>query len=96
MTCIDFKLKEYLPLKSKFELVPLLSTIKLIPSSNKLSKKHYLENGKYPIVDQGNSLISGYTNENNPISIIKNVLFLATTQELLNILIFHFILEQMV
>ncbi|RMX35415.1 restriction endonuclease subunit S [Mycoplasmopsis fermentans] len=75
MTCIDFKLKEYLPLKSKFELVPLLSTIKLIPSSNKLSKKHYLENGKYPIVDQGNSLISGYTNENNPISIKECIVF---------------------
>ena len=32
-------------------------------NATKIKKEDYLEKGKYPIVDQGQSVIAGYTNE---------------------------------
>ena len=34
-------------------------------NKNKVKESHYLEKGKYPIIDQGKSLIAGYTNNSS-------------------------------
>lgn len=40
------------------------NNVKVIPTSKiKIKKKDYLENGKYPIIDQGKKLIGGFTND---------------------------------
>ena len=36
---------------------------KTVSPKNKIKSKNYLKDGKYPVVDQGQSYISGYTNE---------------------------------
>ena len=34
-----------------------------VPASFKIPKKNYLEKGKYPIIDQGETFVAGYTND---------------------------------
>lgn len=55
--------------KSKFKKLPFSKTIEKEASNNKLklSQKEFLERGKYPIVDQGEKFIAGYTNDENKI-----------------------------
>ena len=36
----------------------------------KIKTSDYMGNGKYPIIDQGKNLISGYTNEENGIIVV--------------------------
>lgn len=40
-------------------------------SDKKISQKEYLENGKYPVIDQGNVFIGGYSNNDNLVLDIK-------------------------
>ena len=43
-----------------------------ISIKHKIKQKHYLKNGKYPIIDQGQNFISGYSNDELTIN-IKNL-----------------------
>lgn len=45
-----------------------------ISIKHKIKQKHYLKNGKYPIIDQGKNFISGYSNDELTINIKKPVI----------------------
>ena len=45
-----------------------------ISIKHKIKQKHYLKNGKYPIIDQGQNFISGYSNDELTINIKKPVI----------------------
>ena len=46
---------EYVPFNMFFNVVSI--------SDKKISQKEYLDNGKYPVIDQGNLFIGGYSND---------------------------------
>ena len=46
---------EYVPFNMFFNVVSM--------SDKKISQKEYLDNGKYPVIDQGNLFIGGYSND---------------------------------
>ena len=46
---------EYVPFNMFFNVVSI--------SDKKISQKQYLDNGKYPVIDQGNLFIGGYSND---------------------------------
>ncbi|MGG1073160.1 restriction endonuclease subunit S [Priestia megaterium] len=50
--------------KKGWELHPFNKVLKdKTKFANKIKKEHYLEEGKYPVIDQGKKPIGGYTNE---------------------------------
>ncbi len=55
--------------KSKFNKIPFLKSIDKEASSNKLKipQSEFLEDGDYPIIDQGDNYIAGYTNNNSKV-----------------------------
>lgn len=61
----------------------------------KIKKEDYLIEGKYPIVDQGQTYIGGYTDKEDGLYQETPSIILEITLKLSNILIFQFLLERM-
>ena len=54
--------------------LPLSECVNKISIKYKIKQKYYLKNGKYPIIDQGQNFISGYSNNEIAINIKKPVI----------------------
>ncbi len=52
-------------INSSFPIVDIESVYKILPISKKIKSSDFLIKGKYPIVDQSDSFISGFWNEEN-------------------------------
>ena len=51
-------------LPKSWSWAPFLEVFENVTSSDlKLKQKEYLESGQYPVVDQGEAIIGGYTDE---------------------------------
>ena len=54
--------------------LPFSECVNKISIKYKIKQKYYLKNGKYPIIDQGQNFISGYSNDEITINIKKPVI----------------------
>ena len=54
--------------------LPFSECVNKISIKYKIKQKYYLKNGKYPIIDQGQNFISGYSNDKITINIKKPVI----------------------
>lgn len=52
---------------NEIQYVPIDDCVKVITAPKKLNRSCYLENGLFPIVDQGQEFIAGYTNDEDAI-----------------------------
>jgi len=73
----SFALTPKKEIKTKWELIEIEKTLdKIIGNTTKISKKEILKNGKTPVITQEeNSLISGYSNTDKPITDLPLIVF---------------------
>ena len=57
------KLKREIP--QKWNILPISDILDKYPTTKRYETKEYLQIGKYPIIDQGDAYIVGFTNEND-------------------------------
>ena len=73
MSRLDDLIQEYCPDGVEFKKIGDLCETQT--PKNKIKAKDYLENGLYPIIDQGRQLIGGYTNETNVFPADEYIIF---------------------
>ncbi len=68
------KFSEELKKRQKWEIVKLGEIIKIITPPKKIKKSNFNKNGKFPIIDQSQKYIAGYTDDKNAVIKIKKPL----------------------
>lgn len=63
--------KQAMALKTKWELVDFNELIEQVSYTKKIDKKDYLKSGKYPIIDQSETFISGFWDNDEDVFKIK-------------------------
>jgi type I restriction-modification system DNA methylase subunit/restriction endonuclease S subunit len=63
--------KQAMALKTKWELVNFNELIEQVSYTKKINKKDYLKSGKYPIIDQSETFISGFWDNDEDVFKIK-------------------------
>jgi type I restriction-modification system DNA methylase subunit len=63
--------KQAMALKTKWELVDFNELIEQVSYTKKINKKDYLKSGKYPIIDQSETFISGFWDNDEDVFKIK-------------------------
>jgi len=58
-------------IKSDYEVVPIIDTFKVLSPTAKVKTKDFLEDGRYPIIDQSQNEIAGYWNESDDINVVS-------------------------
>lgn len=74
---ISLSIKKKVKIESKWEQKLISNSIQKVDGdTTKIEKYNILENGKYPVITQEkDKFISGYTNQNNPITDLPIILF---------------------
>lgn len=52
-------------MKTKWQKIKIESTLQNIPKIGSLLRSDYLDEGKFPVIDQGQEFIAGFTNDNS-------------------------------
>lgn len=67
-----------------------MDSIRIVSPKKKIKKKDYLNNGKYPIIDQGQKFIIGYTNDKDAIFDINSYIIFGDHTEVIKYVNFPF------
>lgn len=85
--------RQTVALKTKFKLVDFEELIEQVSYTKKIDKKDYLKTGKYPIIDQSETFISGYwSNEEDVFKIRKPVVLFGDHTRIFKYVDFDFVL----
>lgn len=87
MSKIDELLKDE---KVEWKKLGDIAEIKVISPKRKLKKNEYLDEGLYPIIDQGQNFIVGYTNDNSAIFDKRSYVIFGDHTEILKYVDFQF------